>query len=55
VCDGTFEVGLTTDIGGDNHFRFAACCGSAGSYSIIHPELSKQLRDSHFLAKSPLR
>jgi glycolate oxidase iron-sulfur subunit len=42
-----FEVQLP---GSDSH----VCCGSAGTYSVLQPELSKRLRDQKLQALSPL-
>ncbi|MEJ6004987.1 glycolate oxidase subunit GlcF [Paucibacter sp. AS339] len=42
-----FEVHLATC---DSHM----CCGSAGTYSVLQPTLSKQLRDKKLAALAPL-
>ncbi|TNY10081.1 heterodisulfide reductase-related iron-sulfur binding cluster, partial [Escherichia coli] len=31
------------------------CCGSAGTYSVLQPELAKQLRDRKLAALAPLQ
>ncbi|MBX9800877.1 MAG: glycolate oxidase subunit GlcF, partial [Burkholderiaceae bacterium] len=35
-------VGVDVQLCGDSHL----CCGSAGTYSVMQPELSYQLRDN---------
>jgi len=42
-----FELSLAPQ---DSHL----CCGSAGTYSVLQPELSKQLRDQKIAAIAPL-
>jgi len=42
-----FEVKLASC---DSHL----CCGSAGTYSVLQPQLSKQLRDQKLQALAPL-
>jgi glycolate oxidase iron-sulfur subunit len=43
-----FEIALASC---DSHL----CCGSAGTYSVLQPELSKQLRDRKLAALAPLQ
>ena len=43
-----FEVGLAAS---ESHF----CCGSAGTYSVLQPELATQLRDRKLGALQPLQ
>jgi glycolate oxidase iron-sulfur subunit len=43
-----FELNLATC---DSHL----CCGSAGTYSVLQPELSKRLRDQKLQALAPLQ
>ena len=43
-----FEIALAPC---DSHL----CCGSAGTYSVLQPELSKQLRDRKLQALAPLQ
>ena len=46
------SLGATVAPAGESHF----CCGSAGTYSVLQPDLSIQLRDrrlGHLLAPSP--
>ncbi|MGN6829537.1 glycolate oxidase subunit GlcF [Paucibacter sp. M5-1] len=46
------ELGFTIDLApSDSHL----CCGSAGTYSVLQPELSKQLRDRKLKALAPLQ
>ncbi|MDM4768224.1 glycolate oxidase subunit GlcF [Pelomonas sp. SE-A7] len=46
------ELGFSVETaGGENHL----CCGSAGTYSVLQPELSKQLRDRKLRALEPLQ
>ncbi len=35
------DLGFTVRVAGESHL----CCGSAGTYSVLQPEISKQLRD----------
>jgi glycolate oxidase iron-sulfur subunit len=42
-----FDISLTTS---DSHL----CCGSAGTYSVLQPVLSKQLRERKLAALAPL-
>ncbi|MFM2067366.1 MAG: hypothetical protein RLZZ584_2275 [Pseudomonadota bacterium] len=45
------ELGFTIDIAGsDSHL----CCGSAGTYSVLQPEISYQLRDRKLAALAPV-
>ena len=34
-------LGLDVQVPADNHL----CCGSAGTYSVLHPEIANELRD----------
>ncbi|RYG29171.1 MAG: glycolate oxidase iron-sulfur subunit, partial [Burkholderiales bacterium] len=46
------ELGFRIDCAPtDSHL----CCGSAGTYSVLQPELSKQLRDRKLAALAPLQ
>ncbi|MEJ5999767.1 glycolate oxidase subunit GlcF [Paucibacter soli] len=46
------ELGYTIELAPcDSHL----CCGSAGTYSVLQPELSKQLRDRKLEALAPLQ
>jgi glycolate oxidase iron-sulfur subunit len=46
------ELGFRIDCApSDSHL----CCGSAGTYSVLQPELSKQLRDRKLAALAPLQ
>jgi glycolate oxidase iron-sulfur subunit len=46
------ELGFQIDVVPcDSHL----CCGSAGTYSVLQPELSKQLRDRKLAALAPLQ
>lgn len=46
------ELGFQIDVAPcDSHL----CCGSAGTYSVLQPELSKQLRDRKLAALAPLQ
>jgi glycolate oxidase iron-sulfur subunit len=51
--EGAFrELGITIGCAPtDSHL----CCGSAGTYSVLQPELSKQLRDRKLAALAPLQ
>jgi glycolate oxidase iron-sulfur subunit len=45
------ELGFAIDIAGsDSHL----CCGSAGTYSVLQPEISYQLRDRKLAALAPV-
>ncbi|UDF36665.1 UNVERIFIED_ORG: glycolate oxidase subunit GlcF [Shinella sp. XGS7] len=46
------ELGFSVELAPcDSHL----CCGSAGTYSVLQPELSKQLRDRKLAALAPLQ
>lgn len=46
------ELGFSVELAPcDTHL----CCGSAGTYSVLQPELSKQLRDRKLAALAPLQ
>jgi glycolate oxidase iron-sulfur subunit len=46
------ELGFSVELAScDSHL----CCGSAGTYSVLQPELSKQLRDRKLAALAPLQ
>ena len=46
------ELGFTIDLAPcDAHL----CCGSAGTYSVLQPELSKQLRERKLQSLAPLQ
>ncbi|MCV2368008.1 glycolate oxidase subunit GlcF [Roseateles oligotrophus] len=48
---GLRELGFDVQLAScDSHL----CCGSAGTYSVLQPELSKQLRDQKLQALAPL-
>lgn len=48
---GLRELGFQVDLAvGESHL----CCGSAGTYSVLQPELSKQLRDRKLNALAPI-
>jgi len=51
VESGLRELGFRVDLAtGESHL----CCGSAGTYSVLQPELSKQLRDRKLDALAPI-
>lgn len=51
VESGLRELGFTVELAvGESHL----CCGSAGTYSVLQPELSKQLRDRKLNALAPI-
>jgi glycolate oxidase iron-sulfur subunit len=48
---GLRDLGFQVDLAvGESHL----CCGSAGTYSVLQPELSKQLRDRKLNALAPI-
>lgn len=48
---GLRELGFRVELAaGESHL----CCGSAGTYSVLQPELSKQLRDRKLNALAPI-
>ena len=47
---GLRELGFEVELPADSHL----CCGSAGTYSVLQPELAYQLRDRKLANLAPL-